>query len=701
MIRAFQWDLARQVERLDVLLKLLPHYADWGYQELYLHLEDAVEYPSLPGIARRDAYTHSQLAKLVDTASRTGIKVVPIVNLLGHTQYLIKTPELRDLNELRAHDGSPLRRGQICPLHPRLPEIADKLLRDMAPFCTAGKVHVGLDESFHIGKCPRCRAEIERVGLASHFAGHVSRLHALTIPLRLRLGLWADMLNFIPEAISLLPRDAIAYDWYYYPFSRHPRVELFNFAENDLAAPLRAHGLEYWGCPMNGAFRFEPLPIFSDRLANLRSWWRRCRTTGAAGFLVTSWEAYRLALEMTTVVDAAAASLWLEGAPDDDLDWLTKGFERVLGKPGARSAAKAALACDKYPFSGYARWEIDTHWEAGAAPKVDTGFSQEESYFAHIARLKLPAPLSASVAFRRYLAQRDSFVRESARGVYALRRALAGRARRSRRLETNAARPEASPYLQRLGQLETEARIFSLAIATGRKAARAIWRRSRDPQVRGQNEIGLDADAARLRAWRAWLRAARGDQKKAFAASPVCGAWQLMFDVINFAPAVQKVVVEQQQADGSWHALHSRYTIEFQARAAKPRANIRRLFSVPIDSETDALPPTVPLNWVFEQGFVVGRDRWARRGRRGAPSGRVLPLTEQPNNAGIRISIHGIGQVAIERIELSNGVETFVLAQKRKRTILGRSAPHSGFPDLAAAPGPESILPLIFAHRPV
>ena len=29
MIRAFQWDLARQVERLDWLLGILPRYADW------------------------------------------------------------------------------------------------------------------------------------------------------------------------------------------------------------------------------------------------------------------------------------------------------------------------------------------------------------------------------------------------------------------------------------------------------------------------------------------------------------------------------------------------------------------------------------------------------------------------------------------------------------------------------------------------
>src|SRR5450759_3190065 len=143
MIRSFQWDLARQVERLDWLLAQLPRYAAWGYNELHLHLEDAVHYPSLPGVARRDAYSYRQFARLVDAATHAGIKVVPIVNLLGHTQYLIKVPELRDLNELRASDGSALERGQICPLHPRTLEVAEKLLRDMAPFCTAGKVHVG------------------------------------------------------------------------------------------------------------------------------------------------------------------------------------------------------------------------------------------------------------------------------------------------------------------------------------------------------------------------------------------------------------------------------------------------------------------------------------------------------------------------------------------------------------------------------
>jgi hypothetical protein len=454
MIRAFQWDLARQVERLDWLLAQLPRYAEWGYNELYLHLEDAVEYPSLPAVARRDAYTYKQLGQLVDTASRVGIKVVPIVNLLGHTQYLIKVPELRDLNELRAADGTPLERGQICPLHPRTLEIAEKLLRDMAPFCTAGKVHVGLDESFHLGKHPLSRQEIAKVGLAGHFAGHVNRLHRLTRSLGLRMGMWADMLYFLPRAIPLLPREVIAYEWYYYPFQKRPRVELFNFSESDVGERLRKRGIEYWGCPMNGAFRFEPLPHFTDRLENILSWWRRCQRLNAAGFLITSWEPNRLAMELATVVDAAAASLWLEPTTTKPQAMLERGFARVFGLKNAKQSARVALACDRFPFSGYPRWQVNSRWDAISRRESATAYRREEKFFALLSRQakRLPAPLRTSVELRHYLAARDVFVRVGGQ----------------------------RPPLQ-----------------SALNAARAMWTRTRDPQERGPNEEILRGDATR------------------------------------------------------------------------------------------------------------------------------------------------------------------------------------------------------------
>ena len=623
-IKAFQWDLARQVERLDFLKQQLPRYAGWGYQELYLHLEDAVHYPSLPGIGRDDAYSFEELGELVLDAAKAGIRTVPIVNLLGHTQYLIKHPDLRDLNELRDERGRPLEKGQICPLHPRMLQVAETLLRDMAPYCTAGKVHVGLDESFHLGKCPRCRAEVSRIGLGAHFAGHVRRLNQICQKLNLQLGLWADMLYFVPEAIPLLPAGITAYDWYYYPFQKLPRVEFFNFAERDLAAPLKKQGIQYYGCPMNGAFRFEPLPVFGERLANIRSWWRRCHEVQAEGFLVTSWEAYRLALETTTVVDAAAANLWLQPDADDAVSLLADGLKRVFPGQAARPLARQLLAADEKAFCGYARWQINDRWDTFAGHESLKPYEAELRFFRRLSALKLPPAFAASMAFRVYLAARDVFVRKAARDVFRLRRLIQGRANRP-----------GEPELP-LKQMQADAAAFSRELRAGRKAARAMWVRTRDPQARGQNETILDADEQRLAAWCDWLKRAKAETQIISGATPVCGAWQLQFWVINFAPAVQKITVEQLQSDGTWRELASRYTIEFRAKAARPTAKVRREFTVPVESSDTAL----------------------------------------------RIAVHGVGQVAISHIALTNGVTTRRAIDWSQKKTVGVPAPTHGFPQL-------------------
>jgi Glycosyl hydrolase family 20, catalytic domain len=643
-IKAFQWDLARQVERLDFLKALLPRYAAWGYQELYLHLEDAVHYPSLPGIGRDDAYLYEDLGELVLTAAQHGIRVVPIVNLLGHTQYLIKHPDWRDLNELRDERDRPLEHGQLCPLHSRTREVAEKLLRDIAPYCTAGKVHVGLDESLHLGKCPRCREEVARLGLARHYAGHVSRLHALCGQFNLQMGLWADMLYFLPGAIPLLPRGLTAYDWYYYPFAKKPRVEFFNFAERELQPALKKQGIAYYGCPMNGAFRHEPLPVFGDRLANIRSWWQRCATVAADGFLVTSWEACRLALETTTVVDAAAASLWLEPGVDDATTLLAHGLERALNPRQPRTLARTLLAGDEHAFAGYARWQINDRWDLFAGNESPKSYQIEERFFARelarAQREKWPLAITASLAFRLYLARRDAFVRDAARAVFKLRRPSRNQAASggTRPLDgfspapTGKARPEAAFHLK---QLQLTAAGFTQALKAGRTAARAMWARSRDPQVRGQNEMILEADERRLGVWRAWLKKALKNPAIIMESTPVCGRWQLQFMVHNFAPAVQKVSVEQQGADGTWRILAGRHTIEFRAQAARPVSKLKREFTVPVDSAS----------------------------------------------AKLRIVVGGVGQVAISHVTMTDGVKILRHPNFRQPRKLGRRAPVRSLPD--------------------
>jgi hypothetical protein len=539
MIRAFQWDLARQVERLDWLLSQLPRYADWGYNELHVHLEDAVEYPRLPGIARPDAYTYREFSQLVEAATRVGIAVVPIVNLLGHTLYLIKHPDLRDLNELRAPDGTALERGQICPLHPRTLEIAEKLLRDMTPFCTGGKVHVGLDESFHLGKHPLSQREVEEVGLSSHFARYVEKLHALTSLLGLKMAMWGDMFYFLPEAISQIPTSITIYEWYYHAFARLPRVELFNFAEMDIATPLRQRGNPLFGCPMNGAFRYEPLPQFHDRLGNILSWWKHCHRIGAKGFLVSSWEPYRLAIELTTAVDAAAASLWLEPNISDPAEMLARGFQRAFGKQG-RAAAKLALAADRYPFSGYPRWEINARWDTISRRDSVGPYAREERTLAKLVqrakKQQTPPALRSSLIYRRYLAQRDVLVRR-----------LVGK-----------------------GEVAKEAVLLAKAQRAARAAARLMWSRSRNTSALSPNEEIVLSDQHQLRLFQKTPALLRHSV-------------QLCYSVWNAFPAAQKVGVECQTASGGdWEILQACHTIEFLTEAARPNYDRIREHAAPL-----------------------------------------------------------------------------------------------------------------------
>ncbi len=429
------------------------------------------------------------------------------------------------------------------------------------------------------------------------------------------------MLALLPAAIPLLPAGVIAYDWYYYPFGRLPRVELYNFASYDLAAALRAQGIEYWGCPMNGAFRHEPLPIFHERLANIAAWWRRCRRTGAAGLLVTSWEPGRIAAEMAMTVDAAAAGLWLDG--EEDVSRLLKsGCRRMFGRKGVR-AAGVLRSVDKHPFSGYFRWRINDRWDVAATDESPAPWRAEALACRRLAGAGgLPPAVSASLRLRSYLAERDFFVRSAGAGVWRMRAAVARGGR--------------SQALKLISELDRAARQFEWRLKGGLAAAREMWRRTRDPRIVGPNESILIKDAVRLRQWRAWLRRCKGEGE-AWRASPVAAAWQLIFTLENFAPALQKVVVERRNAAGGWEYLDGIFTIEFQARAARRPARRSHRVSVSLDG--------------------------------------TIPLAGPP---WLRIAVRGFGQIRVGNALLTNGVQRVL---ENRARVIGRKAPRSGFPD--------------------
>ena len=313
-------------------------------------------------------------------------------------------------------------------------------------------------------------------------------------------------------------------------------------------------------------------------------------------------------MEMTTVVDAAAACLWLNPGVLDPQEMMTRGFARVFGAKSARKAARVALANDRYPFGGYPRWEINDRWDTVSRREPLGPFVTEEKFCRRTeqsarANPALPAPLRASQQFRRYLALRDVFVRRAARGI----------------------------------ATAAEGRRFAQALAAGRRAARAMWRFTRDHRKHGTNEQILARDAARLRAWQQ--------------GRPVFGGrWQLCYQVKDFAPGLHSVGVEQCQPDGSWKMVQSCFTIEFQTRAAQPHGPMVREHAAPVDWSGDpAQPPQLRIvvrgvgevmvgDVILTGGSEIvrakslGPSRWQRVGQPAPSAG--LPAMDWAVNQG-------------------------------------------------------------------
>lgn len=645
LLRGFQWDLARQMECLDFLLEAIPKYADWGYDQVYLNLEDAFDYPSVSDVGRKGAFRTQEMEKLTATAGLRGIKVIPIVPLMGHAAYLMKVPELSRLAERKNASGNPLQCGQICPLHEDTLDVAEKLLSDVRPYCTAGLVHVGLDESFDIGTCPRCRKDVAHIGLARHFANHVLRLHAVCQKLGLRMGLWGDMLYYVPDAIPLLPKDIVVYDWYYYPFRRLPKVELFNFAEVDLTGRLVDAGIAVFGCPNNGPFSKEPITPFLDRLRNVISWWDYCHAKHAHGILITSWSSARTSPELNMLVDAAAASLWLNSGERDPQKLLEHGIYRMWGtrKP---MAVKLVGSVEKYQYTGYYRWQTYDNWGALANGDSVAPFRREEKYFRKL--VHQAEDVETSIAFRNsllirhYIAQKDLFLTEGSGQIFRARRFM------SRMCPTLA--------LGCLDQIQEAGHSLRAASRNALKATRTVWLRSRTKAETNPMEQMIRADQRKLTEFEHFVKRVRKDPAHIFRSNPMTGQWQLLFWVRNFEPALQGAIVQVRENNGGWKDVHSVWSLEFLAESGQETANFRRHHSVALDWDG-----THPLE--------------------------------------LRLAVRGFGRLEISDLCLTNGVQTMtpqkilntdgpvtnlkgLLRSAPPHAVLGIRTPKSGFPPM-------------------
>ena len=168
--------------------------------------------------------------RLVGFAKELGIEVIPEVQSLGHVQYLTYTypdiaeidPNAEDVKDIRAEDAKPNQfyHHCYCPSLEKSYEIIFDVIDEIVEVTEPQRfVHIGHDEIYQIGVCPRCRDTAHDV----LYEKHVRALYEHIKAKGLRTMLWTDMLirdkNYATVAArDRLPRDIVALDfiWYFH-----------------------------------------------------------------------------------------------------------------------------------------------------------------------------------------------------------------------------------------------------------------------------------------------------------------------------------------------------------------------------------------------------------------------------------------------------------------------------------------------------
>jgi hypothetical protein len=357
--------------------RLLAWLASLKYNTLFLEVGGGMRYDRRPEInrawekfcAEADAYpggasalynrsqpflkdsTHTELgggsylekaevAELLAYARSLHIEVVPEVQALSHAYYLCCAyPEIAE----RGDDPWP---DTCCPSHPDTYTILFDVMEEVIEVFAPRMIHIGHDEVYAMGLCPRCRDTHPSELLADE----VLRIHGFLAERGIRLAMWGDKLlpfdaggqggvaivharpeygqhTVFPEtyqAIHRLPRDILMAEWL---GNRDPRAIQFFLKE----------GFEVYCGNFGDNFAAHAFP----------RWHERSAPAGVIGGEVSTWcEVSEFALGYNGCIFNllfAAPLLWWSHYRDLDREALEQAIVARMPAVRARLGEASAL----------------------------------------------------------------------------------------------------------------------------------------------------------------------------------------------------------------------------------------------------------------------------------------------------------------------------------------------------------------------
>ncbi len=356
---------ARLLSLLDLLasLKLNAVLAEW---------EDTLPWRRYPALRSPTAYTPAVIRRFVARAETLGIEIIPLVQCFGHSENVLRLERFRRLRE------RPADVAEFCPSNPASARLVIELVDDALALQGGGvrRFHLGGDEAWHMGSCPRCKAAVRAIGRDRLYLQHVGPVLDHLNRRRIRPILWDDMMrSWSDGALRELSRRADLMAWSY---GAAPVGKDAGFLHEGHLAKYRRAGVTTWGASAykGGDGPFLDVPDAAARIANHRAWARHAMSHRMAGVIATAWSRYNTFMSPCETIEAsldqlvvAAAALWDGRLPADPVAAARARLANISRREFRRFTACRAAAAE---FAG---------WREG----VEKWFLSEREQAAHLA----------------------------------------------------------------------------------------------------------------------------------------------------------------------------------------------------------------------------------------------------------------------------------------------------------------------------
>lgn len=217
---------------------------------LILQIDYGYKFNTHPEIHVKNCFTERQIGALVQIARRHNVKVIPLLNCYGHQSWrkervgalLRAYPEFNETSDWNIQYCA-----NWCPSNTKVYDVIYDLIDELLEAFETDSIHLGMDEVFEFGKCPRCKAK--NLTPSEWFAKVVNALYSHVCETRkAKMLIWGDRLvdgyrtpyNFMNgarngthHAIKMIPKDIVLCDWHYHLHKTYPSVDQFEKAGFD------------------------------------------------------------------------------------------------------------------------------------------------------------------------------------------------------------------------------------------------------------------------------------------------------------------------------------------------------------------------------------------------------------------------------------------------------------------------------------